>query len=213
MNNHGFTLAQVVCSFIFSNNIARANVPQGLAFLGLFVGMILGIISGEVIWTPVRNSLVAKQKAQGGEAGGSEPEYRLPSTIAGAVVVPIALFGQSLQALTSSMSSNHDRQVLLGLHSRRWVTDLRRLPQISANLVPAGALDRYDSVLHIDDVMIADNMATAVPIIFSAIFGIGYGFPFPDMQVSLINNSSLTAISAAASSGAIVVSSHFLSNA
>jgi hypothetical protein len=119
MNNHGFTLAQVVCSFIFSNNIARANVPQGLAFLGLFVGMILGIISGEVIWTPVRNSLVAKQRAQGGEAGGSEPEYRLPSTIAGAVVVPIALFGQSLQALTSSMSSNHDRQVLLGLHSRR----------------------------------------------------------------------------------------------
>ena len=95
------------------------NVSQGLAFLGLFVGMILGIISGEVIWTPVRNKLVARQKAQGGEAGGSEPEYRLPSTIAGAVVVPIALFGQSLPALTSIIFSNHDRQGLLGLHFRR----------------------------------------------------------------------------------------------
>lgn len=87
--------------------------------MGLFVGMILGIISGEVIWTPVRNKLVAKQKAQGGETGGSEPEYRLPSTIAGAVVVPIALFGQSLQALTSIISSNHNRQGSLGLHFRR----------------------------------------------------------------------------------------------
>ena len=103
----------------FSSSVAYSKVLQGLAFLGLFVGMILGIISGEVIWTPVRNKLVAKQKAQGGEVGGSEPEYRLPSTIAGAVVVPTALFGQFLQVLTCIISSNHGRQGSLGLHFRR----------------------------------------------------------------------------------------------
>lgn len=51
--------------------------------------------------------------------------------------------------------------------------DLTWLAQISANLDLVGALDRYDSMLHIVEVIIADHMATAVPIIFSAIFGIG----------------------------------------
>ncbi|KAF2713453.1 MFS general substrate transporter [Pleomassaria siparia CBS 279.74] len=75
-NNHGFTLSQV-----------------GISFQGLLVGMLLGITTDPLIWAPLRNRLVAKQGVQGGEAGGSEPEYRLPSTIAGAVLVPIALFG------------------------------------------------------------------------------------------------------------------------
>ncbi|OMP86650.1 putative drug/proton antiporter YHK8 [Diplodia seriata] len=74
-NNHGFTLSQV-----------------GLAFLGLFVGMILGI-STDPLWRRNYARLVQRREAQGGEPGGAEPEYRLPPTIAGAVIVPIALFG------------------------------------------------------------------------------------------------------------------------
>ncbi|ORY17439.1 benomyl/methotrexate resistance protein [Clohesyomyces aquaticus] len=78
-NNHGFTISQV-----------------GLAFLGLFVGMLLGI-STDPIWKKNYNRLVRQREAQGGEPGGTEPEFRLPPTIAGAFLVPIALFGKSLQ--------------------------------------------------------------------------------------------------------------------
>ncbi|GME23584.1 Major facilitator superfamily [Neofusicoccum parvum] len=74
-NNHGFTLSQV-----------------GLAFLGLFVGMVLGI-STDPLWRKNYARLVQRREAQGGEPGGSEPEYRLPPTIVGAVIVPIAMFG------------------------------------------------------------------------------------------------------------------------
>ncbi|KAJ8112603.1 hypothetical protein OPT61_g5062 [Boeremia exigua] len=73
--NHGFSLSQV-----------------GLAFLGLFVGMLTGVMS-DPIWRRIYGRLVRQREAQGGEPGGSEPEFRLPSTILGAWVVPIALFG------------------------------------------------------------------------------------------------------------------------
>ncbi|KAF1998485.1 MFS general substrate transporter [Amniculicola lignicola CBS 123094] len=116
-NNHGFTISQV-----------------GISFLGLFCGMLLGIAS-DPLWKGNYNRLVRQREEQGGEPGGSEPEFRLPPTIFGAILVPVALFGFG------------------------WTT--------------------YSSV---------------IPIIFSAIFGIGYGFPspFPDMQVLSI--SSLTTL-------------------
>ncbi|KAH7069750.1 benomyl/methotrexate resistance protein [Paraphoma chrysanthemicola] len=74
-NNHGFSIAQT-----------------GLAFLGLFVGMLAGICT-DPIWRRIYGRLVRQREEQGGEPGGSEPEFRLPSTILGAWVVPIALFG------------------------------------------------------------------------------------------------------------------------
>lgn len=86
---HGFSLSQV-----------------GLAFSGLFVGMLIGI-STDPIWRQVYGKLVRQREAQGGEPGGSEPEFRLPSTILGAWVVPIALFGESLYALNVSFTSDH----------------------------------------------------------------------------------------------------------
>ncbi|KAF2870429.1 benomyl/methotrexate resistance protein [Massariosphaeria phaeospora] len=79
-NNHGFSIPQV-----------------GLSFLGILVGMLVGIAS-DPIWRRCYDRLVQRREAQGGEAGGSEPEYRLPSTIFGAILVPIALFGKLLQA-------------------------------------------------------------------------------------------------------------------
>lgn len=38
---------------------------------------------------------------------GSEPEYRLPSTIVGAWVVPISLFGRLLQVCEVEHNANH----------------------------------------------------------------------------------------------------------
>ncbi|RMZ68802.1 benomyl methotrexate resistance [Pyrenophora seminiperda CCB06] len=73
-NNHGFSISQL-----------------GLAFLGLLVGMLTGICT-DPIWRRIYGRLVRQREEQGGEPGGSEPEFRLPSTIVGAWVVPIALF-------------------------------------------------------------------------------------------------------------------------
>lgn len=58
--------------------------------------MIAGILT-DPIWRQMYGRLVRQREAQGGEVGGSEPEYRLPSTILGAWVVPVALFGKRLQ--------------------------------------------------------------------------------------------------------------------
>jgi len=68
-NNHGFTISQV-----------------GLTFLGLFVGMMLGI-SCDPLWRRYYQGLVVRNQ------GKSEPEFRLPSTVAGALIVPVGLFG------------------------------------------------------------------------------------------------------------------------
>ncbi|PVH92613.1 MFS transporter [Periconia macrospinosa] len=75
-NNHGFSISQT-----------------GLSFMGLFVGMLVGI-SSDPVWKSCYNRLVQRREQQGGEPGASsEPEFRLPSTIVGAWVVPISLFG------------------------------------------------------------------------------------------------------------------------
>jgi multidrug resistance protein len=73
-NNHGFTISQV-----------------GLAFLGILVGMISGILT-DPIWHKNYVRLVRNREAAGGEPGGSEPEYRLPPAILGAPLVTIGLF-------------------------------------------------------------------------------------------------------------------------
>ena len=54
--------------------------------------MLLGVIC-DPLWHKNYDRLVRNREAAGGEPGGSEPEYRLPPTIAGAFIVPIALFG------------------------------------------------------------------------------------------------------------------------
>ena len=74
-HNHGFTLAQT-----------------GLSFLGLFIGMMGGILS-DLYWSRNYTRLVRNREAAGGEPGGSEPEFRLPPTIFGAVMFVVGLFG------------------------------------------------------------------------------------------------------------------------
>lgn len=72
--NHGFNLWQV-----------------GLSFTGIGVGMIFAICC-DPLWQRLRNKLVAKLEAETGEKGGSEPEFRLPPVIAGAVLCPVGIF-------------------------------------------------------------------------------------------------------------------------
>ncbi|KAH7410685.1 major facilitator superfamily domain-containing protein [Cadophora sp. MPI-SDFR-AT-0126] len=74
MGNHGFSLSQT-----------------GMSFLGIFVGMVLGAAT-DPIWHKNYARLIRQREERTGEIGGSEPEYRLPPSICGAILVPIGLF-------------------------------------------------------------------------------------------------------------------------
>ncbi|EOO01803.1 putative fluconazole resistance protein 1 protein [Phaeoacremonium minimum UCRPA7] len=56
----------------------------GLAFIGMFVGMVIAAFTSPV-WYNIREKLIEKN-------GKSEPEFRLPSVIAGSILVPIGMF-------------------------------------------------------------------------------------------------------------------------
>ena len=76
---------------VFANNHGFELWQTGLTFLGIMVGMLIGILT-DPLWHKNYVRLVEKRERNGGEAGGSEPEYRLPPAIAGAILVPIGLF-------------------------------------------------------------------------------------------------------------------------
>ncbi|RDW88436.1 hypothetical protein BP6252_00468 [Coleophoma cylindrospora] len=71
--NHGFNLWQV-----------------GLTFLGMLVGMIVGI-GLDPVFSKNYLRLMKRREEQGGEPGGSEPEFRLPPAIVGAPLVTIGI--------------------------------------------------------------------------------------------------------------------------
>jgi len=72
--NHGFTLSQT-----------------GLTFIGIFVGMVIAAAT-DPFWHKNYDRLIKQREVATGEIGGSEPEYRLPPSIAGAILVPVGLF-------------------------------------------------------------------------------------------------------------------------
>ncbi|KAK0120190.1 hypothetical protein ONS95_011596 [Cadophora gregata] len=74
VGNHGFSLWQT-----------------GMSFMGIFVGMVLGAAT-DPIWHKNYARLIRQREERTGEVGGSEPEYRLPPSICGAILVPIGLF-------------------------------------------------------------------------------------------------------------------------
>lgn len=78
-------------SLVFSNNHRFELWQVGLTFLGLFVGMLIGITT-DPLWHKNYVRLVRNREKNGGEPGGADPEFRLPPAIAGAVMVPIGLF-------------------------------------------------------------------------------------------------------------------------
>lgn len=73
-NNHGFNLWQT-----------------GLTFTGMTVGMTSAALTGK-IWINIRENLIAKNEIATGIEGKSEPEFRLPSVIAGSVLVSVGIF-------------------------------------------------------------------------------------------------------------------------
>ena len=62
----------------------------GLTFTGLLVGQLVAIAT-DSLWKDYYLRLIAKREKETGEVGGSEPEYRLPPAIAGAILVPTGL--------------------------------------------------------------------------------------------------------------------------
>ncbi|KAF5020744.1 hypothetical protein F66182_7246 [Fusarium sp. NRRL 66182] len=75
---------------VFRTNHAMNLWQVGLTFLGILVGLFSATASTP-IWARVRTRLLAKQEKETGQAF-SEPEYRLPPTIFGAIIIPIGLF-------------------------------------------------------------------------------------------------------------------------
>lgn len=76
---------------IFRTNHDFDLQQQGMTFLGIFIGMILGALS-DPIWHRIYNRLIEQRERKTGEEGVTEPEFRLPPAIAGSFLVPISLF-------------------------------------------------------------------------------------------------------------------------
>lgn len=74
VNNYGFNLWQV-----------------GLSFLGTGLGMILAVFLNP-LWNKARNRLVLQKEQETGIHGASEPEFRLPAAMVGALIVPVGMF-------------------------------------------------------------------------------------------------------------------------
>jgi len=79
-------------NLVFENNHGFEQWQVGLTYIGIFIGMLMAIVSGGLYWDRNYSRLLESHEKQGGEPGGSEPEYRLPPAIAGAILVPIGLF-------------------------------------------------------------------------------------------------------------------------
>ncbi|EMF16737.1 MFS general substrate transporter [Sphaerulina musiva SO2202] len=73
-------------ALVFSTNHGFNQYQTGLSFLGILVGMLMGV-SCDPLWRKNYSRLVQNND------GVSEPEYRLPPTILGAILTPLALFG------------------------------------------------------------------------------------------------------------------------
>ncbi|KAI9674333.1 MAG: hypothetical protein M1829_003734 [Trizodia sp. TS-e1964] len=76
---------------VFGTNHGFNPWQNGLAFMGILVGMVFGVATGP-FWDRNYQRLVEVYELQGGEFSGGEPEFRLPPAIAGGVLVPIGLF-------------------------------------------------------------------------------------------------------------------------
>ena len=76
---------------VFQNNHHFEQWQIGLTFSGLLVGEIAAILS-DPLWHKNYLRLVQRRELDGGEPGGSEPEYRLPPAILGGLLVPLGLF-------------------------------------------------------------------------------------------------------------------------
>jgi len=76
---------------VFTQNHNFELWQVGLSFSGLLFGQLFAI-STDPFWHRNYLRLIDNREKNGGEPGGSEPEYRLPPAIAGSFLVPMGLF-------------------------------------------------------------------------------------------------------------------------
>ncbi|KAA8565599.1 hypothetical protein EYC84_009451 [Monilinia fructicola] len=76
---------------VFKGNHGFQPWQIGLTFMGMFIGMMFAAAT-DPFWHKNYARLVKQREQVTGEVGGSEPEYRLPPAILGAVLVPVGLF-------------------------------------------------------------------------------------------------------------------------
>ncbi|KAJ4263932.1 hypothetical protein NW762_005970 [Fusarium torreyae] len=73
-------------------NVYGFNLWQtGCTFLGILVGM-LAAAALDPVWHRIRSNLICKLSEETGVEGNSQPEFRLPSAIVGALIVPVGVF-------------------------------------------------------------------------------------------------------------------------
>jgi MFS family permease len=81
---------------VFSTNHGFKLWQTGLTFLGLMVGLVLAVLTNP-LWVKNYARLVVKHNVANPTKAGEkpqspDPEFRLPPTIAGSILVPIGLF-------------------------------------------------------------------------------------------------------------------------
>lgn len=76
---------------VFQTNYGFNLWQTGLSFVGIGVGMVLGVLS-DPLWTRLRVRLVKQLEERTGVAGASEPELRLPPAVLGSVLAPVGVF-------------------------------------------------------------------------------------------------------------------------
>jgi hypothetical protein len=76
---------------VFATNYGFNLWQGGLTFFGIIVGILIGAAM-DPLWRRNYRRLVRIREGETGEEGGSEPEFRLPQAIFGAVLVPMGIF-------------------------------------------------------------------------------------------------------------------------
>lgn len=78
-------------SIVFGTHHGLEEWQVGLTFIGLGLGMIIGMMT-DPVWHRIRNKLIEKLSRETGVPGSSEPEFRLPPAIVGSFLVSIGIF-------------------------------------------------------------------------------------------------------------------------
>ncbi|KAM6528944.1 hypothetical protein FALCPG4_009896 [Fusarium falciforme] len=76
---------------VFRTNHDMNLWQAGLTWLGIMVGLLIAAGSTP-IWANIRAKLLKQHEKETGQIGGSEPEFRLPPAILGAILIPCGLF-------------------------------------------------------------------------------------------------------------------------
>ncbi|KAM3451838.1 hypothetical protein MY3296_004985 [Beauveria thailandica] len=78
-------------ALVFSTNYGFNLWQVGMAFIPICVGMFIATAT-DPLWHRYRMGLVAKLEQKTGIKGKTEPEFRLPPAVLGAVVAPVGVF-------------------------------------------------------------------------------------------------------------------------